>query len=88
MAVIIRLSRAGAKKAPFYHIIAADSRSRRDGRFLDSLGSYRPSSGEVLVDETRLEKWLKNGAAMSDTVRTLLKKRAKAVAAEPAQAEG
>lgn len=81
MAVTIRLSRAGAKKAPYYHIIATDSRSRRDGRFLDSLGSYRPSSGEVKVDQARLEKWLKNGAGMSDTVRSLLRRHAKAAAA-------
>ena len=88
MAVTIRLGRAGAKKAPYYHIIATDSRSRRDGRFLDSLGSYRPSTGEVKVDEARLEKWVKNGAGMSDTVRSLLKKRAKAVATESTQTEG
>lgn len=81
MAVHIRLRRAGAKKAPYYHIIAADSRSRRDGRFLEELGSYRPSTGEVTVDAARLEKWVSSGAAMSDTVRTLLKKQAKAAAA-------
>lgn len=85
MAVHLRLSRAGAKKAPFYHIIAADSRSRRDGQFLDAVGTYRPSTGEVNLDEEKLEKWLKNGAVPTDTVRSLLRKRPKAA---PAAAEG
>jgi small subunit ribosomal protein S16 len=78
MAVHIRLTRAGAKKAPYYHIIAADSRSRRDGRFLEALGSYRPSTGEVKIDEALVEKWVKNGAHMTETVRSLLRKHARA----------
>jgi len=77
MAVHIRLTRAGAKKAPYYRIIAADSRSRRDGRFLETLGSYQPSTGEVRIDEALLEKWIQNGAQLTDTVRSLLRKRAR-----------
>ncbi|HLV61408.1 MAG TPA: 30S ribosomal protein S16 [Fredinandcohnia sp.] len=85
MAVHIRLRRAGAKKAPYYHIIAADSRSRRDGRFLERIGSYRPSTGEVTIDRELLDKWLSTGAAMTDTVKSLVRKHARAAAS---QAEG
>jgi len=77
MAVHIRLTRAGAKKAPYYRIIAADSRCRRDGRFLETLGSYQPSTGEVRIDEAALDKWIKNGAQLTETVRSLLRKRAR-----------
>lgn len=74
MAVSLRLSRAGAKKAPFYHIVAADSRSPRDGSFLEAVGTYRPTSDELTFDEERVEKWLANGAQPTDTVRTLLRR--------------
>lgn len=75
MAVSLRLSRAGAKKAPYYHIVAADARSPRDGAFLEQVGSYHPGTEEVRVDDAKLEKWLKNGAQPSQTVKSLLKKR-------------
>lgn len=74
MAVHLRLSRAGAKKAPYYHIVAADSRSPRDGAFLEQVGTYDPGTEKVSFDAGRLEKWLKNGARPSDTVRSLIKK--------------
>lgn len=87
MAVHLRLSRAGAKKAPFYHIIAADSRSRRNGRFLEAVGTYQPSTGEVKIDQEKLDKWLSNGAVPTDTVRSILKKQSKAAPAAAEAAE-
>lgn len=81
MAVVLRLSRAGAKKAPYYHIVAADSRSPRDGRFLEAVGSYDPTAPKVEFDDEKLEKWLKNGAVPSETVRNLIKARKSAPAA-------
>jgi len=74
MAVHLRLSRAGAKKAPYYHIVAADSRSPRDGAFLEQVGTYHPGTEQVSFDAPRLEKWIKNGAVPTETVRNLLKK--------------
>jgi small subunit ribosomal protein S16 len=74
--VKLRLARQGRKKVPIYKIVAADSRARRDGRFIESLGQYRPSNepGQKLVDlkETRVMHWLKVGAQPTDTVRSLL----------------
>ena len=58
MAVHLRLSRAGAKKAPYYHIVAADSRSPRDGAFLDQVGTYNPRTEEASFDLPKLQKWL------------------------------
>jgi small subunit ribosomal protein S16 len=74
MSVKIRLARAGAKKHPFYRIVAADTRSPRDGRFLERLGTYDPSSepSTVVVDRARIEYWLGHGALPTDTVRRLL----------------
>ena len=74
--VKIRLKRMGAKKAPFYRIIVADSRSPRDGRFIEELGVYNPltNPGEIKVDAERVQQWVKNGAQPTDTVRGLLKK--------------
>ncbi|HPK14464.1 MAG TPA: 30S ribosomal protein S16 [Clostridia bacterium] len=74
--VKIRLRRMGAKKAPFYRIIVADSRAPRDGAFIEELGYYNPLTdpAEVKVDGERAQYWLKNGAQPSDTVRALLKK--------------
>ncbi len=74
--VKIRLRRVGAKKAPFYRIIVADSRSPRDGRFIEELGTYDPSvEGEkIKVDLERAKYWIANGAQPTDTVRGLLKK--------------
>ena len=76
MAVKIRLKRMGAKKAPFYRIVAADSRSPRDGRFIETVGTYNPltTPAEVKVDEELAIKWLKNGATPTDTVRNILSK--------------
>jgi small subunit ribosomal protein S16 len=74
LAVHIRLKRMGAKKRPFYRIVAADSRRARDGRFLETLGTYNPITkpAAVSVHEDKLTKWLNEGAIPSDTVRSLL----------------
>ena len=74
--VKIRLKRMGAKKAPFYRIIVADSRSPRDGRFIEELGTYNPltNPAEIKVDAERVHQLVKNGAQPTDTVRGLLKK--------------
>ncbi|MBQ3209866.1 MAG: 30S ribosomal protein S16 [Oscillospiraceae bacterium] len=74
--VKIRLRRMGAKKAPFYRIVVADSRSPRDGRFIEELGTYDPSAVEnkIKVDMERAKYWIANGAQPTDTVRGLLKK--------------
>jgi len=74
LAVHIRLRRMGAKKRPYYRIVAADSRRARDGRFLETLGTYNPITkpAEVSVAEDKLIKWLDQGATPSDTVSSLL----------------
>lgn len=76
MAVKIRLKRMGAKKAPFYRIVVSDSRSPRDGRFIEEIGTYNPlkDPGEIVVDKERAAYWIRCGAQPSDTVRALLKK--------------
>ena len=76
MAVKIRLRRMGAKKAPFYRVVVADSRFPRDGRFIEEIGYYDPMKDpiEVKIDAEKAEKWLKNGAQPTDTVKDLLKK--------------
>ena len=78
MAVKIRLRRVGAKKAPFYRIVVADSRFPRDGRFIEEIGYYNPMTdpSDVKVDAEKAKKWIANGAQPTDTVRTLLKKPA------------
>ena len=73
MATKIRLKRMGAKKKPYYRVVAADSRSPRDGRFIEIIGTYNPLTGEKKVDETLALKWLNNGAIPTDTVRSILK---------------
>ena len=74
MAVSIRLSRHGQTHRPFYHIVAADSRMRRDGRYLEKLGTYNPMGNKELnVDADKARKWVNNGAEMSNAVRSLLK---------------
>ncbi len=75
MAVKLRLKRMGAKQKPFYRIVAADSRSPRDGRFIETVGTYNPvlNPAEVKIDKEIALKWLNNGAEPTDTVRTLLK---------------
>ena len=74
--VKIRLRRVGAKKAPFYRIVVADSRSPRDGRFIEEIGTYDPmaDSEKIKVDMERAKYWIANGAQPSVTVRGLLKK--------------
>ena len=74
--VKIRLRRMGAKKAPFYRIVVADSRSPRDGRSIEEIGTYNPLTepATVTVDVERAQYWVKNGAQPTDTVRELLKK--------------
>ena len=76
MAVVIRLSRRGAKKRPFYRVVAADSRSPRDGKFLEVLGTYDPLKAEeqFKIDSAKAESWIKKGAQPSRTVTSLLKK--------------
>ncbi len=77
MAVKIRMKRMGAKKKPFYRFVVADSRSPRDGRFIEELGYYNPVSDPVQlkIDVEKAEKWLRNGAQPTDTVRALFKKQ-------------
>lgn len=72
----IRLRRMGAKKAPFYRIVVADSRAPRDGAFVEEIGYYNPLTdpAEIKIDNERAAQWIKNGAQPTDTVRGLLKK--------------
>ena len=74
--VKIRLRRMGAKKAPFYRIVVADSRYPRDGRFIEEIGTYNPTvtPSALSVDVERAQAWIKSGAQPTDTVRALLKK--------------
>ena len=76
MAVKIRLRRMGKKKAPFYRVVVADSRYPRNGRFIEEIGTYNPLSepSEIKIDSEAAQKWLKNGAQPTDTVRSLLKR--------------
>jgi small subunit ribosomal protein S16 len=76
MAVKIRLKRIGAKKAPYYRVVVADSRSPRDGRFIEEIGIYQPleDPANVKIDVEKAKKWLANGAQPTDTVRDLLRK--------------
>lgn len=76
MAVRIRLRRTGRKKAPMYRIVVADSRSPRDGKFIEIIGQYAPRQGETALNlnQARANYWLDNGALPSDTVRSLLRK--------------
>ena len=76
MAVKIRLRRVGAKKAPFYRVVVADSRFPRDGRFIEEIGTYDPNQepSVVKIDAEKAQKWIKNGAQPTDTVKALLKK--------------
>jgi small subunit ribosomal protein S16 len=76
MAVKLRLKRMGAKKRPFYRIVAADSRSPRDGRFIEAVGTNNPllNPAEVKIDEEKAIKWLNDGAKPSDTVRDIFSK--------------
>ena len=76
MAVKIRLRRMGAKKAPFYRVVVADSRYPRNGRFIEEVGTYSPLTdpATVNIDAEAVKKWISNGAQPTDTVKALLKK--------------
>lgn len=84
--VKIRLSRTGAKKRPFYHLVVADGRNKRDGRFIERVGFYNPiakGSEEVLrVDQTRVEHWLGQGAQATERAAALIRRHAKVAAAQ------
>jgi small subunit ribosomal protein S16 len=84
MAVKIRLARHGAKKRPFYRIVAADNDSPRDGRFLEKLGTYNPlqNPAQVILDAERVKYWIGQGATPSDTVKTILKREGVFAAAD------
>jgi len=72
--VKIRLQRQGKKKAPFYHIVVADSRKSRDGKIIDDLGTFDPMTepSTIVLDKEKVEKWIKNGAKPTDTVKKLI----------------
>ena len=78
--VKIRLKRVGAKKAPFYHIVVADSRSPRDGKIIEQIGTYNPmvDPSKITVDEEKLAKWIQNGARPTDSVKSLIERVSKA----------
>ncbi len=85
MAVSIRLRREGAKNRPYYRVVVADSRSPRDGKFIEILGTYDPkqTGQNSSFDVERADYWISKGAQPSDTVRSLIKKQKKARSAEP-----
>ena len=72
--VKIRLQRFGKKKSPFYHIVVADSKSPRDGRIIEQIGTYNPMTepSSIVLDKEKVEKWIKNGAKPTDTVKALI----------------
>ena len=76
MSVKIRLKRIGAKKAPFYRVVVADSRYPRDGRFIEEIGYYNPHTNpvDIKIDAEKAAKWISNGAQPTETVKSLLKK--------------
>jgi small subunit ribosomal protein S16 len=76
MAVVLRLSRAGTHKAPFYHVVATDSRNARDGRYIEDVGIYDPTRKpeRIALKADRIEHWIKAGAKPSQTVAMLIKK--------------
>jgi small subunit ribosomal protein S16 len=88
MAVSIRLRREGSKNRPFYRIVVADSRGPRDGKFIEIIGTYDPkkTGQNSSFSVERADYWISKGARPSDTVRSLIKKQRKTVAAEPASA--
>ncbi len=77
--VKIRLQRVGKKKAPFYHIVVADSRSPRDGKIVEKIGTYNPMTepATIVLDNDKVATWIKNGAKPTDTVKALIEKAAK-----------
>ena len=77
--VKIRLQRAGKKKGPFYHIVVADSKSPRDGKIIEQIGTYDPmvEPSALVLDQAKVEQWIKNGAKPTDTVKRLIEKNSK-----------
>ncbi len=77
--VKIRLQRVGKKKAPFYHIVVADSKSPRDGKIIEKIGTYNPMTdpATIVLDNEKVATWVKNGAKPTDTVKALIEKAAK-----------
>ena len=77
--VKIRLQRDGQKKAPFYHIVVADSRSPRDGKIIEKIGTYDPMTepSTIVLDNAKVEQWIKNGAKPTETVKKLIEKASK-----------
>jgi len=92
--VVIRLARGGAKKRPFYNLVVADSRDRRDGRFIERVGFYNPMAASheegLRIEQARVDYWRERGAQLSDTVEMLVKRAAaqKPAAGQPAAAAG
>ena len=88
--VVIRLSRGGAKKRPFFNMVVADSRNARDGRFIERVGFYNPMAAAheegLRIAHDRIAYWQKNGAKLSDTVQMLVTRAAKRAPAAPAEA--
>jgi small subunit ribosomal protein S16 len=86
--VVIRLARSGSTHRPFYHVVVADSRARRDGSYIERLGFYNPVAKEgdeaLRLHLDRVEHWHKNGAQMSDTAASLIKRYRKSLVAQPA----
>ena len=86
--VVIRLARGGAKKRPFYNVVVADSRNRRDGRFIERVGFYNPVAAAheegLRISQERVAHWKARGAQMSDTVAMLVKRAGRTPAAAPA----
>ncbi len=75
----IRLQRVGKKKAPFYHVVVADSKSPRDGKIIEKIGTYNPMTdpATIVLDNEKVATWIKNGAKPTDTVKALIEKAAK-----------
>jgi len=88
--VVIRLARGGAKKRPYYNVVVADSRSRRDGRYIERVGFYNPIASDaeegLRLAHERIAYWQERGAKLSDTVAMLVKRAPQAAAAQPAAA--
>ncbi len=79
--VVIRLSRQGRKNRPFYFVVVADKRARRDGRHIEKLGSYDPISKAIILDMARVKHWISVGAQASDVVKDIIKKQSNSTAA-------
>lgn len=87
MSVVVRMSRQGSKKRPFYRIVAADKRAARDGRFIELLGTYDPNTKAFKLDPDRYGHWVKHGAKPSATVASLLRRQARQAKAAAAAAK-